>query len=140
MNFYLIEERDDPGHLLQWLEGELKDIQENGGYAIIIGHIPPVECLHQFGARYHALLDRYQNIIRFSSFAHDHTEDFLVTRAMGSEQAIGFNFVAGSATTMLEVYGINPGFTLVDFDEEYMVPVNIHVYYMDMVESNKHPD
>jgi hypothetical protein len=59
---------------------------------------------------------------------------------MGSEQAIGFNFVAGSATTMLEVYGINPGFTLVDFDEEYMVPVNIHVYYMDMVESNKHPD
>ena len=35
--------------------------------------------------------------------------------------------------------GINPGFTVIEWDAEFMVPVNTHTYYMDMVESNKNP-
>ena len=29
---------------------------------------------------------------------------------------------------------------MIDFDEEYMVPLNIHTYYMNLTEANAHPD
>jgi len=32
--------------------------------------------------------------------------------------------------------GRNPSFTLIEFDEEYMVPLNAHVYYMNLSEAN----
>jgi len=136
MNWWLMDDRSDPGDQLKWLEQELASLEIAGGFAHIMAHIPPNECLHQFGERYHALMDRYQNVVRYSSFGHTHQEDFLVTRAMNTVTPIGFNLITGSGTTMTNV---NPGFTVIDFDEEFMVPVNIHTYYMDVNESNKNP-
>ena len=34
----------------------------------------------------------------------------------------------------------NPGFTVIDYDEEYMVPVNIHTWAIDLNEANKSPN
>ena len=36
--------------------------------------------------------------------------------------------------------GNNPGFTVIEWDVGYMVPVNTYTYYMDMGESNKRPE
>lgn len=47
------------------------------------------------------------------------------------------NFIGGSGTTMTEH---NPGFTVIDFDAEFMVPVDFHTYYTNMAEANQHPD
>ena len=33
----------------------------------------------------------------------------------------------------------NPAFTVIDFDEEFMVPINTHTYYMNLTESNLDP-
>jgi hypothetical protein len=46
LNWWLLKDRDDPGHQIQWLEGELNRIEKAGGYAYIIAHIPPKSCLH----------------------------------------------------------------------------------------------
>ena len=136
LNWYLLEDRDDPGAQLQWLEGELSDLEKAGGFAHIMAHIPTDSCLHQFGIRFKSLMERYQHIIRFSSFGHTHQEDIQIVQAINTTDNIGFNLITGSGTTMTN---INPGFTVIDFDEEYMVPVNTHTYYMDMDASNQDP-
>ena len=34
----------------------------------------------------------------------------------------------------------NPTFTVIEFDQEYMVPLNVHTYYMNLTEANATPD
>ena len=62
--------------MMQWLENELRDIEKNNQFAWMIGHVDTNECLHQYGVRLQALYDRFQNIIRFSTFGHTHSEEF----------------------------------------------------------------
>lgn len=115
------------------MESELKEIEAQDGFAYIIGHIPPYDFLHQFGARYQSLMERYQHIIRFSSFGHTHRETLHVNNAVNTTTPIGFWNIAGSGTS---VGGNNPAFTVIDFDAEYMVPVNTHTYIMNLTEAN----
>lgn len=82
-------------------------------------------------------MERFQHVVRFSVYGHSHQEDFRVTMAQGTQDAIGAYIVAGAGTTL---GGINPGFTVIDWDEEFMVPLEFHTYYMDLVEANKNPD
>lgn len=56
-----------------------------------------------------------------------------MTQAYNTADAIGLSFVTGSATTMTDK---NPCFTQIEFDKEYMVPINAHTYYMNMTEAN----
>lgn len=42
--------------------------------------------------------------------------------------------MGGSATTKTDK---NPSFTVLEFDEEYMTPVNIKTYYLNLAETNK---
>lgn len=136
MNWWLLDERKDPGHQLEWLEAELAKIDKDGGLAQIIAHIPPNECLHQFGLRYKSLMERYQHIVRFSSMGHTHDEDINVVKAINSTQPIGFTFITPSGTSGSNM---NPSFAVIDFDEEYMVPVNTHTYILDLNEANALP-
>lgn len=137
LNWWLLKDRSDPGNQLKWLEQELAALEKEDGFAHIIAHIPPDSCLHQFGIRYKALMERYQHIVRFSSMGHTHQEDIQVVKAINSTSPIGFNLITGSGTPG---GNLNPTFTVIDFDEEYMVPVNIHTYIMDLAEANKKPD
>ena len=123
MNWFLLDDRSDPGQQLQWLEDDLAHLEKQGGFAHIIAHIPPNDCLHQFGLRYKALMERYQHIVRFSSMGHTHYEDYNVVRAINTTQPIGFNLITPSGTSGSNM---NPSFTVIDFDEEYMVPINTH--------------
>lgn len=103
----------------------------------MIGHIPVQSCLHQFGVRYKALMERYQHVVRFSSFGHSHDESIFITRAFNTSSAIGLNLITGSGTSGGDR---NPAFTVIDWDKEFMVPLNIHTYYMNLTEANAHPD
>ena len=136
MNWWLLDDRTDPGHQIEWLEKELMQIEKDEGFAHVIAHIPPEECLHQFGLRYKALMERYQHIVRFSSMGHTHFEDIEVVRAVNSTDPIGFNLVTASGTSGADM---NPSFTVIDFDEEFMVPVNTHTYYLNLTEANALP-
>ena len=56
--------------------------------------------------------------------------------AMNSPDPIAIFMGTGSGTAL----GGNPSFIVFDFDEEYMVPVNAHVYTMDLTKSNQNPE
>lgn len=136
MNWWLLDNRQDPGQQIEWLENELASLEKQGGFAYMIGHIPVNGCLHQFGVRYHALMERYQHVVRFSSFGHSHNENFFVTKAINSSDMIGLNLITGSGTTGGDR---NPAFTVIDWDKELMVPINIHTHYMNLSEANANP-
>ena len=65
LNFFIYGQRSDPGGQIAWLEQTLLEIETQGGLAIILGHITPNECQHQFGIRYRALMERFQHVVRF---------------------------------------------------------------------------
>jgi len=68
---------------------------------------------------------------------HTHDEDIQIVRAINTTDAIGFNLVTASGTSG---DNMNPAFTVIDFDEEFMVPLNTHTYYMNFTEANANPD
>ena len=133
LNWRLYVNRYDPGHILQWLENELKELEDTGGFAYIMGHVSPEHFLHQFGIRYQALTERFQHIIRFQSFSHLHHEFYYVDKAIGTDKASGWGMVHGSTTTFI---GHNPMFYVIEWDEETMVPVNIHTYTTNLTAAN----
>lgn len=49
---------------------------------------------------------------------------------------IGLNLISGSGTTG---GNRNPAFTVIEWDEENMVPVNIYTHYMNLTEANANP-
>lgn len=141
MNWELLKNRYDPGSEIEWLENELSQLEAMGGNAIFITHIPTNgDCLHGWGHRLRGLMERYQHVVRFGLFGHTHDESISVVKSVQSAngngtapQNIGINFIAGSLTSYTDK---NPSFTVVEIDEEYMVPVNFKTYYYSIDRAN----
>jgi hypothetical protein len=50
---------------------------------MILAHVPNLdECMRQYGRRFHAILDRYQDVVRFGIYSHVHQEQYQVIRDM----------------------------------------------------------
>ena len=129
MNWDLLLTVYDPAEQIEWLSTELAAIEQAGGQAIIISHIPIRDCIHSWGYRYRGLMDRYQNIIRFSLFGHTHLESISLTRSIKEQASIGLGFIAPSLTTYT---GYHPSFTIIEIDEEYMIPIAYKTYYFNI--------
>ena len=79
-------------------------------------------------------MERYQNVVRFGLFGHTHNEAIAIIKAIsGNQENIGINFIAGSLTSYTDK---NPSFTVIEIDEEFMVPINFKTYYYDIVKAN----
>ena len=76
LNFNVWGERNDPGHQIAWLEQELLEVEAQEGLAVLIGHYTPVNCQHEYGVRFRALMERFQNVIRFDVVGHTHFESY----------------------------------------------------------------
>lgn len=79
--------------------------------------------------------------MRFGLFGHTHNEQITVVKSVSSvngngtaPQNIGVNYVAGSLTTDTEK---NPAFSVIEIDEEFMVPINFKTYYYEIPKANK---
>jgi hypothetical protein len=71
----------DPGHMMEWLENELLDLERKGGKAILLSHVPNNrDCISSVGKRFHALVDRFQTTIRGVYFSHVHREQIQIFR------------------------------------------------------------
>lgn len=135
MNFDSFIRFKDPGNMLHWFESELEKIEAAGGVAIVLSHVPNhSECLRQYGRRYHAIVDKYQHIIRFMISSHIHREQWQVIRDMVESKPIGMSYIVGSATPY---QGKNPSFNILKMDKNTIVPVDFETHYLDIVESNK---
>jgi hypothetical protein len=78
-------------------------------------------------------MDRYQHVIRFSLFGHTHNEAFNVVKDIKTDKNIGLNFIGGSLTSYTDK---NPGFTVIEVDEELMIPLNFKTYYFNLTKAN----
>jgi translation initiation factor RLI1 len=56
-----------------------------------------------------------------------------VTNSIKSSHPIGLSLLSGSLSPE---FGKNPSFNVIDIDAEYLVPINIHTYYMNLTHSN----
>ena len=114
LNWYLPGINNDPGNQMAWLENELSEIEASGGYAFIIGHIYPSDYTEVWGGRYHALMERYQHVVRMGLFGHTHSEYFEVTRSGTNPlKNIGLNQIGPSVTTYTDN---NPGYAILEID------------------------
>lgn len=68
-----------------------------------------------------------------SLYGHTHREDIQIVKSTTDNKNIGFNFFAGSVTTHTWK---NPSFNVIEFDAEYMIPVNIFSYSFDVNMAN----
>ena len=99
-----------------------------------MSHIPPGDdCIHAWGNRIRGLMERYQHVVRFGIFGHTHDESFNVIKSFEGEKNIGLNFIAGSLTPYTNK---NPSFTVIEVDEEFMIPVNFETYYFNLTKAN----
>jgi hypothetical protein len=76
--------------------------------------------------------------VRLGLYGHTHKEDIQVTQSMSDAKNIGINFFAGSLTSL----GVrNPSFNIIEFDAEYMIPLNIKTYSfnLDLANTNGSP-
>jgi len=101
----------------------------------MIAHYTPSNCQHQFGARYRALMERYQHVVRFGLQGHTHTEYFEVTKSMSNPgKPILLNTIGGSVTTYTNK---NPSFMTIEFDALTMLPLNMYTYTFDLEKANE---
>ena len=133
-NYYIWGQREDPSHMFAWMEEQLMQVEAEGGIALMIAHYTPNQCQHQFGTRYRALMERFQNIVRFTLHGHTHTQYYEVYQSI-SNPGTPFMLanVGGSVTTYTNQ---NPSFMIVDFDAATMLPINMTTYFMDLVKAN----
>jgi hypothetical protein len=134
-NWETITMYEDPGKQLEWMEKELGEIEANNGTAILLSHVPILdECNQQYGRRYHAIVDRFQHIIRWGMYAHIHKEQFQVVRDIAMKKPILQNFIIGSATTY---QGKEPSFNVIHLDPDTMLPVELQTYAFDLKHANE---
>lgn len=80
MNFWLIENPNDPSSELQWLINELQLAEIAEEKVHIIGHIPPgyEDCLKIWSHNYYEIIARYENTVTAQFFGHTHSDEFEV--------------------------------------------------------------
>lgn len=126
----------DRGHQLEWLENELTEIESLNGTAIMMAHVPDgPECTRQFGKRYHALMDRFQHIIRWGMYGHYHKEQYSVVRDIITQKPIMTNFILGSVTTFI---GLAPSFGIITLDPVTMLPIDFETQVFHLEHANKY--
>ena len=88
--------------MFEWLEGELKQAEQNNEYVYILNHFPlnGEFTLTECAKRFHALFDRYEYNIRGIFSGHTHRDDIeAITGYFDKNKIINLNFVAPQLTT-----------------------------------------
>ncbi|ODM92693.1 Sphingomyelin phosphodiesterase [Orchesella cincta] len=111
-NFWLAFYPQDPNGQLQWLADELLKAETNEESVIIIGHVQPEGCWPVWSDKFHAIINRFEGIIRAQFYGHSHRPQHRVTFEKGTTRGSSVSFIAGSALTD----GMNPGYAVYYFD------------------------
>ncbi|CAL8091474.1 unnamed protein product [Orchesella dallaii] len=111
-NFWLAYNPQDPNGQLEWLAHELWRTELRGEQVIIIGHVQPEGCWPVWSEKFHAIVNRFEGIIRAQFYGHSHRPQHRVTFEKGTSRGTSVSFIAGSALTD----GMNPGYAVYHFD------------------------
>lgn len=144
MNWHSVLVYTDPGNMLEWMEKELSDLEAIGGSAIVMSHVPNLdECLRQYGRRFHAILDRFQTVIRAGIYSHTHSLSYQVVSDLATKKPIGMSYVIGSLTTYHfastpeHIVDKDPNFCVMYLDPDTMIPIDYEVWRFDLKYANE---
>ena len=101
-NFYFFRLHADPGNQLEWFEGRLKAARADGKGVWLASHITTGQgaCFAEWGIRFRALTDAYQDVVRVHLAGHSHSEFYELMRdAITEEKPIHAVLGGGSITT-----------------------------------------
>jgi hypothetical protein len=110
---YIWGQLNDANNQLAFIEQNLIELEKEGKFAIILGHIPD-ECSHEYSERLRAVFERFQKTIRISMFGHTHTDLFKVTSAVENNLPTSVFTVCGSITTW---GSLNPSYCEYEVDK-----------------------
>ncbi len=101
-NFYFFRLHSDPGNHLAWLEERLQAARTDGKGVWLASHITTGQgaCFSEWGIRFRALMDAFQDVVRVHLAGHSHSEFYEVMRdATTQTKAIHAILGGGSITT-----------------------------------------
>lgn len=138
-NFKLLKNVTDPGHLIEWLQGELDTAEKNGEQVFIAGHVPPGQgdCLDGWSWHYNALIERYVNIVKGQFFGHTHWDHFFVNRGVFSGKPVAVEWVAPSVTPYTK---LNPSYRIFEADSLSFDISNLYQYRMNLTNAFYFPE
>ena len=137
MNFMLISSKKQRTmEMLEWLERVLQNAEDDGEYVYVLNHIPLNSdfSLTECAKRLHALLDRYDYIIRGVFSGHTHRDDVCqISEYFNKSSIINVNFVAPALTTFP---GRLPSYRIYDIDKKTMLVRDYTQYRFNLTKSN----
>ena len=70
-------------------------------------------------------------------YGHEHDEWMQIYSSVSDpKKFVGLSFMSGSATSFVKK---NPGFTVVEIDEELMIPLNFKIYIFNISKADQNP-
>ena len=125
--------------MLEWLEFELKTLEEVGGTAIITQHVPySHDCTEAIGRRLIAILDRFQTVVRVNFASHIHLNNIEVLKSPTTQAPFGIQFVQGSLTPFNDEKSKNPCIGLAYLSADSLLPIDYETYSFDLQDANEH--
>ena len=123
-------DNNDPLGQFQWLRQRLQEARDAGRHVYIVGHIPPALGSHEheqfwenkYLTIYYQIIEPYSEaVIAAQLFGHLHSDEIRWTQG---------RWPLLLTSSMTPIYGCNPSFRFVDFDQVTGIPQDYHTYYL----------
>ncbi|CAB9505673.1 sphingomyelinase-like phosphodiesterase 3b [Seminavis robusta] len=120
----------DPLGQFQWMKEQLEMARQSQRNVFLIGHIPPTigsyrhtQLWHEgYLETYYNMVQNYSDLVQAQLFGHIHTDEFRVHNTFPL-------FLTASFTP---IYGSNPSYRVVTYDDKTGALLDYHVYYLDL--------
>jgi sphingomyelin phosphodiesterase len=102
----------------------------------LIGHIPPLSALNDWGMRFNALTERYSYTLRAQYYGHRHTDHIgIFLDGKNRKDVIGYCFVAPSLQC-----GKNPQYRVLDVDFDSLQVLDYKQLSLNLTKFTKKSD
>ncbi|KAG7158226.1 Sphingomyelin phosphodiesterase-like 1 [Homarus americanus] len=137
-NLWLVENSQDPGDELAWLEEELNKAEAAGELVHLLGHVPPglISTERTWSREYNKIVVRYENIIRGQFYGHTHYDEVEIFH--DGDRPVSVAYICPSQTPW---YYLNPAYRIyhVDGDRENTTRLVLdhETYIMNLTEAQE---
>ncbi|KAK4313929.1 hypothetical protein Pmani_014760 [Petrolisthes manimaculis] len=113
-NVWLVENSEDPGGELAWLEEELYRAEEAGELVHLLGHVPPGTAASErtWSREFSRIIERYENTVRAQFYGHTHYDEFEIFHD-NTGRPCGVAYISPSQTPWFD---LNPAYRIYYID------------------------
>ncbi|KAK3858597.1 hypothetical protein Pcinc_035220, partial [Petrolisthes cinctipes] len=113
-NVWLVENSQDPGGELAWLEEELYRAEGAGELVHLLGHVPPGTAASErtWSKEFSRIIERYENTVRAQFYGHTHYDEFEIFHD-NTGRPCGVAYISPSQTPWFD---LNPAYRIYYID------------------------